>query len=96
MESYREVTSSMMDIYLSSVSNRMNKIMTVLAVITTIFIPLTFIVGVYGMNFASEDPITGKKLPMNMPELYSPYGYIIVMCLMAAIAAALIAIFYKK
>jgi magnesium transporter len=52
-----------MDVYLSSVSNRLNQVMKVLTIISTIFIPLTFIVGLYGMNFAHTDPRTGKDLP---------------------------------
>lgn len=96
VESYKEITSSMMDIYLSSVSNRMNQIMKVLAVISTIFIPLTFIVGVYGMNFAGTDPNTGKRLPLNMPELYSPYGYVSIMGLMLAMVMVQLYIFYRK
>jgi magnesium transporter len=85
-----------MDIYLSSVSNRMNQIMKVLAVISTIFIPLTFIVGVYGMNFASVDPVSNKALPLNMPELYSPYGYFGVMLFMVALVVVQLLVFWKK
>jgi len=96
VESYKEITASLMDIYLSSVSFRMNQIMKVLAVISTIFIPLTFIVGVYGMNFAEKDEVTGAVYPMNMPELYSPYGYIGVWAVMILIVAVQLFIFYKK
>ena len=70
VESYRDVLSGLMELYLSSVGIRTNEIMKVLTVISSIFIPLTFIVGVYGMNFARE--VDGKKLPWNMPELYQP------------------------
>jgi magnesium transporter len=63
VETFRDLLSGMMDIYLSSVSNRMNEVMKVLTIITTIFVPITFIVGVYGMNFDS------------MPELHSKWGY---------------------
>ncbi len=70
VESYRDVLSGLMELYLSSVGIRTNEIMKVLTVISSIFIPLTFIVGVYGMNFAPE--VNGKKLPWNMPELYQP------------------------
>jgi len=62
IETYRDMLSGMLDIYLSSVSNRMNEVMKVLTMIATIFIPLTFIVGIYGMNF-------------NMPELQWPWAY---------------------
>jgi magnesium transporter len=96
VESYKEITSSMMDIYLSTVSNRTNQIMKVLAIISTIFIPLTFIVGVYGMNFSPVDPETGKKLPLNMPELYSPNGYVGVMLFMFLIVVAQLYFFYRK
>lgn len=96
IESYREITASLMDIYLSSVSNRMNKIMKVLTIISTIFIPLTFIVGIYGMNFSYVHPETGERLPMNMPELYSPYGYVVVMTAMFIIVIFMIFYFYKK
>lgn len=96
IESYREVTASLMDIYLSSVSNRLNKVMKVLTIISTIFIPLTFIVGLYGMNFSYSDPETGEKLPLNMPELYSPYGYVGVLAAMLIIVILQVYYFYKK
>jgi magnesium transporter len=96
VDSFKEVTSSLMDVYLSSVSNRLNQVMKVLTIISTIFIPLTFIVGLYGMNFAHVDPRTGKDLPLNMPELYSPYGYIGVMLAMFVIVIIQIYFFYKK
>ena len=70
VESYRDVLSGLMELYLSAVGIRTNEIMRVLTVISSIFIPLTFIAGVYGMNFAHE--ADGKKLPWNMPELYQP------------------------
>jgi len=96
VESYKEITASLMDIYLSSVSNRMNQIMKVLAVISTIFIPLTFIVGVYGMNFADVDPLTNQALPMNMPELYHPLGYVGVMLFMLIIVVIQLLVFWRK
>ena len=83
-ESYRETGSSLMDFYLSSISNRMNEIMKVLTIIATIFIPLTFIVGVYGMNFD------------NMPELHLRYGYFIVLGLMALLGLGMFAWFIHK
>ncbi|MEO8150643.1 MAG: magnesium/cobalt transporter CorA [Bacteroidia bacterium] len=79
VDSYKEITASLMDIYLSSISNRLNQVMKVMTVFSAIFMPLTFIVGIYGMNFAREDPETGKFMPYNMPELYSPNGYIMTM-----------------
>lgn len=90
METYRDMTGSMLDIYLSSVSNRMNEIMRVLTVISTIFIPLTFIVGVYGMNF---DRTTG---PWSMPELSWPFGYLLVWVVMIAIAGLMVAFFRRR
>lgn len=96
VESCREVTASLMDVYHSSVSFKLNQVMKVLTIISTIFIPLTFIVGVYGMNFAAKDPVTGKALPMNMPELYSPSGYLDVMLVMVAIVVLQLIFFFKK
>ncbi len=96
VETYRDLLSGMMDLYMSGVSNRMNEVMKTLTIITTIFVPLTFIVGVYGMNFAWTDPDTGEKLPMNMPELYSPYGYVGVWAVMVTIVVVLIIFFRRK
>lgn len=90
METYREVASSLMDMYLSSVSNRMNEVMKLLTVISTIFIPLTFIAGVYGMNF---DPTVS---PWNMPELTWRWGYPACLGGMAAIAAGLVLFFWRQ
>ena len=92
IDSYREITASLMDIYLSSVSNRLNQVMKVLTIISTIFIPLTFVVGVYGMNFQYDK----STMPFNMPELHSPYGYIGVMLAMVLIVIFQIAYFFKK
>lgn len=96
VESYKEIAWSLMDLYLSTVSNKMNEVMKVLTVISSIFIPLTFIAGVYGMNFSRTDPETGKILWWNMPELYSPSGYVIVMAIMFMIAAVQVVIFWRK
>jgi magnesium transporter len=90
VETYRELASSLMDVYLSSVSNKMNEVMKLLTVISTIFIPLTFVAGVYGMNFDTE------KSPWNMPELGWYYGYPLCWAVMLAIAASLIYYFYRK
>ncbi len=90
LETYRDMTGSMLDIYLSSVSNRMNEVMRVLTVIATIFIPLTFIVGVYGMNF---DRSAG---PWSMPELGWPYGYLLVWLIMVAIAGLMLLFFRRR
>jgi magnesium transporter len=90
IETYREICSGLVDIHLSSVSNRMNEVMKVLTIIATIFIPLTFIVGIYGMNF---DPAAG---PLSMPELGWRYGYPAVLILMAIIAIGLMLWFRSK
>lgn len=84
VETYRDLLSGMMDIYLSSISNRMNQVMKVLTVISTIFIPVTFIAGVYGMNFK------------HMPELQSPWGYWITWGVMLVIMISLIIYFRVK
>jgi len=94
VESYKELTTGLTDLYHSSVGMRTNEIMRVLTVITSIFIPLTFIVGVYGMNFAAESA-DGKKLSLNMPELYSPYGYVGVMLVMLLIALGQLVLFRR-
>jgi magnesium transporter len=67
-ESFRDLTAGLMDIYHSSLSFRTNEIMRVLTLVSTFFIPLTFLAGVYGMNFNTEKPC-------NMPELNWAYGY---------------------
>lgn len=84
LETYRDMVGGMLDIYLSSVSNRMNEIMKVLTIIATIFIPLTFLAGLYGMNFG------------NMPELRWEYGYFIVLLVMAIVAAGEVLYFRKR
>ncbi len=96
IENYKEITSSILDIYLSMVSNRMNEIMKVLTIISAIFIPLTFVAGIYGMNFAKVDPATNKVMPGNMPELYSPHGYIYCLIAMLFVAVIQVIIFWKK
>lgn len=88
VESYRERVSGLMDIYLSSLSIRLNEVMKVLAVITTIFMPLTFIAGVYGMNFNTASP-------WNMPELNMRYGYVVTIAIMAVIAVLMILYFIR-
>ncbi len=90
LENYRDIAGDLMEVYLSSVSNRLNEIMKILTIFTTIFIPLTFIAGVYGMNFN-----TGKSR-WNMPELNWHYGYFFSLTLMAALAAVMLIYFRKK
>ncbi len=96
VESYKDITTSLIDMNLSFISNRMNEIMKVLTIISSIFIPLTFIAGVYGMNFACQDPQTGKILHKNMPELYSENGYVYVMAFMFVIAVLQVIYFWRK
>ena len=90
IETYREIASDLIDIHLSSVSTRLNEVMMVLTIIATIFIPLTVITGIYGMNF---DP---GASPWNMPELKWVYGYPFALGLMAAVAAGLLLWFRRK
>ena len=90
LETYRELTSDLLELYHSSLANRMNEIMQVLTVIATIFIPLTFIVGVYGMNF---DPATS---PWNMPELEWYYGYPAVWIVMLLVAGGMLYFFRRR
>jgi magnesium transporter len=84
IESYRDMLSGMLDIYLSSISNRMNEVMKVLTIIATIFIPITFIAGLYGMNFEY------------MPELMWRWGYFVSLGVMAGVAIAMLLFFRKK
>jgi len=84
VESLRDVVGGLTDLYMTSLSNRMNEIMKVLTIIGTIFIPLTFVAGIYGMNFEY------------MPELTVRYGYPAVMAAMAAMALALLLYFRRK
>lgn len=96
VESMKEIISSNIDMYLSIISNRMNEIMKVLTIISSIFIPLTFIAGIYGMNFAKQDPVTGKVMPANMPELYFENGYTYAMIVMGVIALVQVLFFWRK
>ncbi|NCR14636.1 MAG: magnesium/cobalt transporter CorA [Microcystis aeruginosa G13-12] len=84
IEAYRELAASLMDVYMSTMGNKLNEIMKFLTVISTIFIPLTFIVGVYGMNFE------------NMPELKGEWSYFMVWLVMLAVAGGLIFYFWRK
>ena len=84
VETYRDTLSGLMDMYLSTVSNRMNEVMKTLTIMASIFIPLTFIAGVYGMNF------------QNMPELKWRWGYFGILAFMATVGVALFVYFKRK
>ncbi|HWQ61939.1 MAG TPA: magnesium/cobalt transporter CorA, partial [Negativicutes bacterium] len=84
LETYRDILSGLLDIYLSSISNRLSQIMKVLTIISTFFIPLTFIAGVYGMNFE------------NMPGLKSEYGYYVVLLVMFAVSMVMVRFFRTR
>ncbi|MFT5658159.1 MAG: magnesium transporter [Gammaproteobacteria bacterium] len=90
MENYREMATSMLDIYVSSTSNHLSEVMRVLTMIATVFIPLTFVVGLYGMNFSHADS------PWAMPELHWYYGYPIVLVIMLTITVGMLIYFKKK
>jgi magnesium transporter len=84
IETFRDILSGLLDLYLSSISNRMNEIMKVLTIIATIFIPLTFVAGVYGMNFEF------------MPELHWPWSYPVLLLLMLGMAGGMMIFFRRK
>ena len=90
VETFRDMTSSMTDLYLSSISNKMNQVMKVLTIIATIFIPLSFFAGLYGMNFNPD------VSPYNMPELNNPFGYPAVLLFMLSVALIMIIYFKRK
>lgn len=90
LEVYRDMTSNMLDVYLSSLSNRLNENMRILTVIATLFMPLTFIAGVYGMNFDRT------ASPWNMPELGWAFGYPAVWAVMIAVALGMALYFHRK
>ena len=90
IETYRDMVSGMMDIYLSSISNKMNEVMKVLTIIATIFIPLTFIAGIYGMNFNTEVSL------WNMPELDWKFGYAFVWAVMLLVVLVMILYFKRR
>ncbi len=84
VETNRDMTSGLLELYLSTLSNKTNEVMKVLTIIATIFIPLTFIVGIYGMNFD------------NMPELHWPWAYFAVLGIMAIIALGMLWYFRRR
>ncbi|QLE02750.1 magnesium/cobalt transporter CorA [Galbibacter sp. BG1] len=84
LEMLREMSMSLMEMYMSNMSNKMNEVMKVLTIMASIFIPLTFIAGIYGMNF------------QHMPELHSEYGYYIVLAIMFIILVGMLIFFKRK
>ncbi|MDP5032186.1 MAG: magnesium/cobalt transporter CorA [Paraglaciecola sp.] len=90
IETYHEMTNGLMELYMSVVSLKLNEVMRVLTIIATLFIPPTFVVGIYGMNF---DQRAG---PFNMPELASPYGYIGVWLVMLSMIIGMLVFFRKR
>ncbi|MFQ3250973.1 MAG: magnesium transporter [Glaciecola sp.] len=90
LETYHEMTSGLMELYLTSVSLKLNDVMKFLTIFTTIFIPPTFLVGVYGMNFNSDASAA------NMPELNWEYGYIAVWCVIAVMVSGMLYFFRRK
>lgn len=89
LDNYREICSNLRDYQMSMASNRMNEVMKVLTIIGTIFIPLGFVAGLYGMNFDT-------KHPANMPELAWPYGYPFAIGLMLFIVLCMLTFFWRK
>jgi magnesium transporter len=83
-ENYRDLISGSLDAYMSVVGNRMNEIMKVLTIFSAIMLPLTFIAGVYGMNFE------------NMPELTTRFGYFVVLALMVIVAIGMLFLFFLR
>ena len=90
VETFRDMTSGLLDIYLSSVSNRMNEVMKVLTIIATIFIPLGFLAGVYGMNFNTQIS------SFNLPELNLRFGYPLFWLAVLIVAGGLLWFFRRK
>ena len=84
IETFRDMSASLLETYLSSLSNKLNEVIKLLTIISTIFIPLTFLSGLYGMNFT------------HMPELEHPWGYPAVLVLMLLVVAVMLAYFYRK
>lgn len=90
IENYREIASGLIELYLSSISNKMNDVMKVLTLIATIFMPLGFLAGLYGMNFNNEVSF------WNMPETQWRYGYPFALLLMGSIASGMVLFFRNK
>jgi magnesium transporter len=89
LDTYREMCSDLRDYYMSALNTRMNEVIKVLTIIATVFMPLSFIASIYGMNFNTE-------LPGNMPELNWPYGYAFALGVMSAVGLGLVWFIWKK
>ncbi len=89
VETFREIASSLMDLLMNGVSNRLNEVMKVLTILSTVFLPMTFVAGVYGMNFDTASPL-------NMPELKWAFGYPFALVLMVASAGSLLLYYRHK
>jgi len=89
VETSRELSAGLMELHMTAASYRLNEVMKVLTIITTIFIPLSFIAGIYGMNFQTDKP-------GNMPELALPYAYPVVLAFMAVIGLIMLWIFWRR
>ncbi len=89
VETYRELCADLTDLYLSAMSNRLNEVMKILTIIATVFMPLSFIAGIYGMNFNPQ------ASPWNMPELNWYWGYPFALALMTAVGAMMLYFFYR-
>ena len=90
VETFRDLAGGLMDLYLSTLSHRMNEVMKVLTIMASIFIPLTFIAGIYGMNFDHDSS------PMNMPELHWAWGYPVALGTMVVIGFGMVLYFRRK
>jgi len=90
LESIRDTASNLMDLQQNAIAQRMNEVMKVLTIIATVFIPLSFLAGLYGMNF------DGNASPWNMPELRWRYGYPLALGLMVAVASGMVTYFWRK
>ncbi len=89
VETYREIASGLVDAYLSSQSTRLNEVMKLLTIMSTVFLPLTFVTGLYGMNFDTSSP-------WNMPELGWRFGYVFALLIMAGAGVGLIYLFWRR
>jgi magnesium transporter len=90
LENYRDVAASLVEVYLTSVSNRMNEVMKLLTVFTAVFIPMSLVAGIYGMNFNTE------RSPWNMPELNWIFGYPFALGVMGFLGAVILLFFRHK